>query len=509
MKFRALLPLAVVVTSLAPASALSARQTVQESIDFSMAQMIREEGLERSHVAELVGYLTDVIGPRLTGSSGMKRANEWTADQFREWGLTNVKVEPWGEFGRGWDRVEYMGKIVTPFVQPLDAHPMAWSGSTNGTVRGPAVVLDISDTTDLARYRGQLRGAFVLVREAVDMEPEWAQTQAPRRFTLGHLFDSVPPPRRPRTIIHREREPLSRREFPAVMRFLEQEQVAAYLQPSSWQYSVLLVSGMPGGAGRRPDAGEPTPGLSVSHEQYGEIYRNVKRGVPVELEVRVTNRFLDDDLQAYNSLGDIGGTDLVDQVVMLGAHLDSWHSGTGATDNAAGSAVMMEAMRILRALGIRPRRTIRIALWSGEEQGLLGSRAWVRNHEDELDHISAYVNVDNGTGRIRGLYDQGNTAAAPIFEQILSPMRDLGVMTVRHQEVGGTDHLAFDRVGVPGFNFTQDPIEYSVRTHHSNIDTYDHLVIDDLKQAATVVAWTVYNLAMRDQMIPRKAPPVQ
>jgi hypothetical protein len=351
-------------------------------------------------------------------------------------------------------------------------------------------MVEIADTTELDRFRGRLRGAFVLVQEAVDMEPEWGYTQAPRRFTLDHMFDTLPPPRRPQTIIHRERPPLNRNARSAVMRFLAEEDIAAYLQPSGWQYSVLRVSSMPG-AGRRPDGGDPMPGLTVSHEQYGEIYRNVKAGVPVEIEARVTNRFLGDDLQAYNSLGEIRGGDLADEVVMLGAHLDSWHSGTGATDNAAGSAVMMEAMRILQTLGVRPRRTIRIALWSGEEQGLLGSRNWVSNHEAELDRISVYVNVDNGTGRIRGIYDQGNTAAAAIFEQILSPMRDLGVATVRHQEVGGTDHLAFDRAGVPGFNFAQDPIEYSVRTHHSNIDTYDHLVIDDLKQAATIVAWQV------------------
>ena len=237
------------------------------------------------------------------------------------------------------------------------------------------------------------------------------------------------------------------------------------------------------------------------------IYRNTQADVPVYMEIMMRNRFYEDDLQAYNTLADIPGSDLADEYIMLGAHLDSWHMGGGATDNAAGTVVMMEAMRILKTLGVQPRRTIRIALWSGEEQGLLGSRGWVANNPDLHDQISAYVNVDNGTGRVRGIWNQSNPAATPVFEQILWPFRDLGVVAVRDGHTGGTDHLAFDRVGIPGFNFIQDPIEYGINTHHTELDTFDHLVLEDLKQAAVVVASTVYHLANRDEMMPRKAPP--
>ena len=234
------------------------------------------------------------------------------------------------------------------------------------------------------------------------------------------------------------------------------------------------------------------------------MYRNVMAGIPVRVEIDVRNRFLDEDLNAYNTLADIPGTDVANEYVMLGAHLDSWHSGTGATDNGAGSIVMMEAMRILKALDLKPRRTIRIALWSGEEQGLLGSAAWLDNHQDLWPKISAYVNVDNGTGRVRGIWTQSNAAAAPIFEQFLWPFADLGVIAVWNDDTRGTDHLSFDRRGIPGFNFIQDPIEYGTRTHHTFADTYERFVIDDLKQAAVVVAATVYHLAVRDEMMPRK-----
>jgi carboxypeptidase Q len=283
--------------------------------------------------------------------------------------------------------------------------------------------------------------------------------------------------------------------------FIQDEGAAGILSPSSRTYGILRVWG---GSGRDPENDIPAPELVVAHEQYGQIYRNLERGIAVQLEIEVVNEFYEDDLQAYNTMGDIPGSDLADQYVMLGGHLDSWYPGTGATDNVAGCVVMMEALRILKALDLEPRRTIRIALWSGEEQGLLGSRYWLQSHEDLWPKISAYVNVDNGTGRIRGVWDQMNEAAIPVFEQTLWPFRDLGVVAVRHGNTGGTDHLSFDRVGIPGFNFIQDPIEYSTRTHHTFADRYERLVIDDLKQAAVVVAATVYHLAMRDEMMPRK-----
>jgi hypothetical protein len=287
--------------------------------------------------------------------------------------------------------------------------------------------------------------------------------------------------------------------------FLRAEHAAAVLTYASRQYALLSPQGGPQSAVVRDTLTyEPLPAVQLSQEQYFEISRNVTRGLPVRIELNVQNRWLTDDQQAYNTVAELPGGDLKDQVVMLGAHLDSWFGGTGATDNAAGSVVMMEALRILKTLGLQPRRTIRIALWSGEEQGLLGSAAWVKNHQADLAKISAYVNVDNGTGKIRGIWNQSNDAVVPIFEQILWPFRDLGVVAVRRGNTGGTDHLSFDRAGVPGFNFIQDPIEYDSRTHHTDADTYERLLLDDLKQAAVVVAYTVYHLAMRDEMMPRK-----
>lgn len=478
-------------------------QVVQESVDLDVVQAIREEGLQRSEIDELAGYLTDVIGPRLTGSPEMSAANDWTAEKLRDWGLENVVVEPWGEFGRGWQNMSFSGRIVEPYPQVLDALPVAWTASTRGTLKGAAMIVTADSAADLERYRGKLKRAFVLMQEPQVMEPEYEPQ--PLRLSLEDLLAPSPP--------RAERDPNARRRRMGDWRrmramrdtingFLANEGIAAAIYPSSRTYGLLRVFGM--NSGRDPETQIPPAALVVSHEQYGQIYRNLQRGIPVRLEVNIVNEFYGDDLMAYNTLGDIPGSDKADEYVMLGAHLDSWYSGTGATDNAAGTVVMMEAMRILKALDLKPRRTIRIALWSGEEQGLLGSRGWVTKHEDLWPAISAYVNVDNGTGRIRGIWDQENEAAIGVFEQILWPFTDLGVVAVKDGNTGGTDHLSFDAVGIPGFNFIQDPIEYSTRTHHTFADRYERLVIDDLKQAAVVVAATVYNLAMRDEMMPRK-----
>lgn len=503
--------LAIGAALLGGSAAAASAQIVQEKIDLGVIAKIRDEGLNRSQIADLGGHLTDVIGPRLTGSPGMKRANEWTASKFREWGLQNVVVEPWGEFGRGWERVSYRGRIVEPFAQPLNAQPVAWTGSTKGLVTGPAVVVEASDVADLAKYKGKLKNAFVLLQAPAEIGPEF--DPAERRTSLDELltnpWEIVAPSvaGRPQEQQNQQRMEQFRRAQElrtAIEQMVRAEGAAAILNPSPWAYGILRVGGS---NGRDPKVPTPLPTLVVSHDQYGQIWRNTKRGVPVKLEIEVTNRFFDNDLKAYNTLADLPGTDKAGEFVMLGAHLDSWHTGTGATDNAAGSIIMMEAMRILKAVGVQPRRTIRIGLWSGEEQGLLGSRNWVKNHEALWPKISAYVNVDNGTGKLRGVWSQSNEKVIPIFEQLLSPFKDLGVVVVRHGNTGGTDHLAFDGVGVPGFNFIQDPIEYSIRTHHSNADTYERLVIEDLKQAAVVVASTVYHLSMRDEMMPRKPAP--
>ena len=476
-------------------------QMAQETVDMDAVARIRQAGLEDSRIEELAGHMMDVIGPRLTGSPGMKKANEWTADTFRQWGLQNVTVEPWGDFGRGWEEVSYFGRILTPFVQPLVARASGWTGSTDGPVRGPAVVIEGDSVPDLEKYRGQLAGAWVLTRPPVEMSPDW--DREPLRTPLDELL--APPAEREdgEPWEHRMAEWMRRMEARRAMNdFLAGEGVVGFLVPSDREYT--LVRGGGSEAGRDASNQEPLPELNVAGEQYNMIWRNVERGLPVELEIDVRNRFYSDDLQSYNTLADLPGTDLADEYVMIGAHLDSWHYGTGATDDGSGSVVMMEAMRILKTLGLQPRRTIRIALWSGEEQGLLGSRGWVANHPELHAKISAYLNVDNGTGRLRGIWDQSNAAAIPVFEQLLWPFRDLGVVAVKHGDTGGTDHLSFDGAGIPGFNYIQDPIEYGTHTHHTAADTYERLMIDDLKQAAVVVAATAYHLAMRDEMMPRK-----
>lgn len=490
------------------APGLAPAQMVQEQIDLDVIEQIRAEGFERSRIMELGGYLTDVIGPRLSGSPAMMRANEWTAEQLRSWGATNVKVEPWGEFGRGWEQVRYSGRMLTPFVQPLRAIPVGWTGSTPGTVEADVVALIADDVTDLDRYRGTLSGKIVLPQAPGDFPPEF--DPAPRRRSLESLLGGSPvagaaeqnrgDPAAAQAAMEaaRRRAEVNR----AINELLADESPAVILRPSGRAYGVIRGGGS--GAGRVPGSDEPTPELMVAAEQYGIMWRNAQRGIPVRAEILVENRFFDDDYNDYNTLGDIQGTDLADEYVMLGAHLDSWHYGTGATDNASGSIVMMEAMRILKAIGVQPRRTIRIALWGGEEQGLHGSRQWVEQNEDLWPKISAYVNVDNGTGAIRGIFAQSNPHVVPIFEQLLAPFRNDGVVTVNPGNTSGTDHLSFDRAGVPGFQFVQDPIEYSIRTHHTDVDTFERLVEDDLMHNAVVVAALVYHLAMRDEMLPRK-----
>jgi hypothetical protein len=482
-------------------------QIAQERVDLDVIRKIREEGLQRSQLPDLAGHLTDVIGPRLTGSPGMRAANDWTAEKLRGWGFTNVTVEPWGEFGRGWERVAYSGRVLTPYVQALQAIPTAWTGSTKGMVTGAAAIVRADSVADLAQYKGKLKGAIVLSQPLREIPQEWEA--AAQRTSLDELL-GPPAPEGP------EREQPDRQQMMERMRRMRElrdsadrlfraEGVVAVLVPSSRAYGILRGGGST--AGRDPKNPEPLPELIVSQEQYAQIHRNITRGVPVKLELNVQNRFFTEDLKAYNTLADFRGTDKADEYVMLGAHLDSWHLGTGAMDDAAGTVVMMEAMRILKVLGLQPRRTVRIGLWSAEEQGLLGSRNWVTNHPELHAKISAYVNVDNGTGKIRGIWDQSNDAVIPLFEQILWPFRDLGVVAVKHGDTGGTDHLSFDRVGIPGFNFIQDPIAYSTQSHHTFLDVYDHMQLDDLKQAAVVVAATVWQLATRDDMVPRKPTP--
>ena len=487
-------------------------QVAQEAVDLSVVEQIREEGLERSQMDEMALYLTDVIGPRLTASPGIRRAREWLSGKMTEFGLQNVNIEAYGEFGQGWSREEFSGRILTPYVQPLHAQPAAWTGSTNGTVTGPVLIIRADSVSDLEQYRGQLANAWVLLDSAVDIDPEFEQWD--RRFEIETLMTPAEPsvgagrPQRTAEMMARMRERRQRQQALRAARaeVFREEGVAGLLSRSSRNYGILRSTS--NNAGRDPNNPEPLPQLVVSAEQYGQIYRNVANGEPVSVEVNVQNQFHADDLNGYNLLADIPGSDLSDEYVMIGGHLDSWYMGTGAVDNAAGCLVMLEAMRILEALDLQPRRTIRIGLWTGEEQGYLGSRGWLNLHPELHDDISAYLNFDNGTGKIRGIYTQMNEGVIPIFEQILWPFRDLDVVSVWNRNTSGTDHIPFDGAGIPGFQFIQDPIEYTARHHHTYLDTYDHMLIEDLIHSAIVVASTAYHLAMRDEMLPRKEAPI-
>jgi hypothetical protein len=496
------------------AVALPARaQVVQERVDLSVVQRIRDEAMNRSQADSVLLYMSDVIGPRLTGSPQILQANNWTAQKLREWGFQNAVVEPWDSlFGRAWERVSYAGRIMTPFVQPLNATPQAWSGSTRDARGRPAPItctvmrLVINDSTDFAQYDGRVRGACVMWQAPPPALPEYEPS--PRRLSLDNLFAPPAPPReRPQPNADQMAQFQRQRAIQGrLATWLRAQGAAVILSPSGWQYNILRTGGHLDGRLARDSVYEPSVNLLVSLEHYGQIWRNTLRGVPVQLELNVQNRFPDSDRRGYNTLGDLPGTDKANEFVILGGHIDSWHSGTGTGDDGAGVAVMMEAARILKTLNLPLRRTVRVGFWGGEEQGFLGSRAYVRMHAAELPRISAYLNVDNGTGRIRGVYNQMNAAVTPIFEQILFPFRDLGVMTVRHENTGGTDHIPFDGAGVPGFQFIQDPLEYGIRLHHSNGDTWERVVPDDLHQMAAVVAWVTYVFANREEMIPRKPP---
>ena len=489
-------------------------QNVAETVDLTVLQRIKDEGLNRSRIDDLALHLTDVIGGRLTNSPAARRANDWAAETLRSFGLVNVKLEPWDSaFGRGWELERFTAQVVAPWTGPLSAYPQAWSGSTMvrgrpGPVTCSVVVLEVRDSNDLAQYRGRLRDACVMRGAPPVIRPEFEP--AATRYTLDELIN--PPPRPPagggpggpgNPGAFQQAQRLNA----MVTQLIRSERPAAVLQSSGWSYNLIRSGGHMDGRTARDSSYNPVPHILLAHEQYGRLYRVAKRGTPARLELDLRTRFLDDNRTPTNVIAEIPGGDKADEVVMIGAHFDSWHSGTGATDNGAGSVIMMEAMRILKTTGVPLRRTVRIGLWTGEEQGLLGSRSWLRIHRNELPRISAYLNIDNGTGRLRGIWDQSNSAAQPILQQVLAPLQDLGVVVVSRGNTGGTDHLSFVAAGVPGFNFRQDAIEYGTRTHHSNVDTYERLVIDDLKQAATVVAWTVYALANRPELMPRPVRP--
>jgi hypothetical protein len=513
---------------------LAAAAPAVEPVDWEMVTRIREEGFSRSRVLDTLRHLTDEIGPRLTGSPGLAAANEWTRRQLEDWGLEDARLEPWGPFGRGWTFERAAVHMVEPRSTTIFALPQAWTPGTSGPVRGAVRTATLDSVEDLDGLRGQVRGQILLLED--DRPPGREQEPAVRRFDpdglrelVDYPLDDEAGPRRDYRARARERAAFARQRNA----FLAEEGVVATFAMSSRDEGILRV----GGAGsREPGESVGVPALVMSAEQHRWIARLLEAGRAVVLEVDVATTFHDSDPMAYNTVAEIRGGDLRQELVMVGAHLDSWHAATGSNDNAAGVAVAMEAVRILEAVGAKPRRTIRVALWTGEEQGLLGSRAYVREHfaarpapqdpeaaalpvslwpetwpiqyRADWDRLSAYFNLDNGSGRIRGVYTQGNLGVVPIFEAWLQPFHDLGADTLTNRNTGGTDHLPFDAVGLPGFQFIQDALDYGSRTHHTHLDHYDHASAADLQQASVVMASFLYHAANRDQKLPRKPKPL-
>ncbi len=507
---------AVVLLSLAvPAAA-------EEPLDLAALQRLRDEGFRSSRVMETLGYLTDVIGPRLTGSPQMKQANEWTRDQLTAAGFKDARLEEWGPFGLGWSLEQVSVRLVRPSVAPLVAWPKAWTPGTEGPVRGLAVLAPIEGEADFAEWKGKLAGRIVLASkpaEFKELDKPLSQRYDDKQLAEEAAYDIGGGPREQRMARWRS----MRKKLEAVRAFLEAEQPLAVVECSDRWPGVVRVQG---GGSREKDKPRGVPYLVMAPEHYNRLARLLERRQEVELELDVRATFHDQDPMAYNTLADLPGGERKDEVVMLGAHLDSWHAGTGGNDNAAGSAVVLEAARLLASLGQRPRRTIRVALWSGEEQGLLGSRAWVAKHlasrpeatddepykgalelKPEHARFAGYFNIDGGSGRVRGFHVQDNVAAAPVIEQWLRPVRDLGVTTTSVNSDGSTDHVPFDRAGVPAFNAIQDELDYETLTHHTNLDTYDHARREDLMQASVVMAWMAWQAANRPEPLPRKALP--
>jgi hypothetical protein len=406
--------------------------------------------------------------------------------------------------------------MTAPQYMPLIAFPKAWTPGTAGAVKGDAIFLNVKKAADLEKYKGKLKGAIVLTQGEKDLPISFEPVA--HRYTEAELKDleNAPEPGARSPYASRMEEYQARLQLQnAVNKFVKDEGAAVTLEPSQGKDGTVFVAS---GGSQSLNAPATLPAVVVAVEHYNRLARILQKDVPVSMEIEIDAAFTDKDTQGYNVVAEFTGTDkkLKDEIVMLGGHFDTWHSGTGATDNGAGCAIAIEALRILKAVGVQPRRTIRIALWDAEEQGLIGSREYVKNHfydrakkekKPEYDKISAYFNFDNGSGKIRGVYMQGNDMMRPIFAAWLEPFRDLGVSTITNRITGGTDHLSYDAVGLPGFQFIQDPLDYSARTHHSNMDVYDRIQAGDLMQASAVIASLVYHTAVREQMLPRKPLP--
>jgi hypothetical protein len=499
-------------------------QQAPEQVDLDAIFKIKQEGFQNSKVMEIISWLTDVYGPRLTNSPGFRKAGDWAVKEMSAWGLTNVKLEPFGPFGRGWSNDKFYMMATTPGGRfPVIGYPQAWTTSTSGVISGEVALAVIETPEDMAKFKGTLKDKIVFTQAMREVTALWEPPA--RRYTDDELRG-----------LERETDQAGRggrggraagpgqrgggrgaaQAFnQARMKFFKDEGVQALVVAGRGDGGTVFVQGGQGVGSRQPNEDLGLPSVTIAVEHYGRILRTLEKKMPVRIDMEITNSF-SDDTASFNVVGEIAGTDKADEIVMLGAHFDSWHGGTGATDNGAGSAVMMEAMRILKQSGLRLRRTVRIGLWGGEEQGLLGSRAYVTEHfANRADMVlkpahakfSSYYNVDNGTGAIRGVYLQGNEAVAPIFEAWMKPFHNIGMTTLSIRDTGGTDHQSFDAVGLPGFQFIQDPVEYNSRTHHSNMDVYERIQASDMKQNAVIVAAFVYHAANRDEKMPRKPLP--
>ena len=509
------------------------RLLAEEKLDLAAVTRIRDEAFNRSKAQETLSALTDEIGPRLTGSPNYRKAAEWARKQFETLGLSSVRVEP-VPFGRGWVLERVAVHMLAPDTAPIEAYPKAWTPGTDGAKRGEALLAKIEKEEDLAAWKGKLEGKIVLTAEAPEVAPRVKADAT--RLTKDELDEVVrvePGVRSRFSPADREKAQKQRVLARKIAAFLVSEKALAWVDASKGDDGTVFVQG---GGGWKQDDPLPPVSLALGAESYGRIVRLLARKVPVELEIDVRAKFTDaDPLAAANVLAEIPGSDRKDEVVLVGAHLDSWHAGTGATDNGIGVAAVLEAARILKASGLRPRRTIRFALWTGEEQGYLGSAAYVSTYlasrpepkeppKDDLPAVmrrptgplsfkpayaklAAYFNLDNGAGKIRGIFTQENAELVPVFEAWLAPFRDTGATTVTNKKTGGTDHQSFDGVGLPGFQFLQDELDYMTRTHHSNMDVFERVPKGDLMQASAVMASFAWHAAQRDQMLPRKPLP--
>ncbi len=502
--------LRLTVISLLSSFLLSAQP---DKVDMVIMQKIKAEEKDHSQITGIAHNLTDVCGPRLTNSPGYRRAISWVTQTFKEWGLQNAGPEAWGEFGRGWSTEHSYLAIHQPYYKAIIAYPQAWTKGTTAPITAPLLLVDNTDSATISKLGDAVKGK-IIIKKPLSTTITDPFEPAATRYTEAEL-NKLPDA----DMLTKEQidgfSANSKNEYYNKL-FLESKGAVALLVTNNVSRDGTVFSS--GGPAYVKKYTPTLPEMALSKEDYLKLVRLLNDNIDVKLEMDVQNKFYDDDLTGYNVVAEIQGTDplLKDQAVMLGGHLDSWHGGTGATDNAAGCAVMMEAIRLLKTLGLQPKRTIRIALWGGEEEGPYGSIGYVRKHfgdpidmklKPEQKNISAYFNLDNGSGKIRGIYLQNNEKVRDIFKAWLAPFTDMGATGITSANTGSTDHLSFDAVGIPGFQFIQDPLEYETRTHHSNMDTYDHLFIDDMKQAAVIVAAFVYNTAMRTALLPRKPLP--